>query len=139
MVMDNSRKKVFFSSSSPKYLPIFFFRMNLYVLLLALISVAFADELSDCKCLEGYRPDKTPEGVVMCYGIFNKALAPCNLVQRPRCKCGPEVTGILSDASGVWCVKNVRGKQIKRWQCENREEWEDFYRHHPEQSAGSPH
>lgn len=106
--------------------------MNLCIIILAFIPLVFADEISDCTCLEGYRPQLDEDGKAMCYGIHVKAFAPCNMIKKPTCQCGPEVTGILNDASGVWCVTYNRGRRVKKWRCENREEWETFLHHqHP--------
>lgn len=96
------------------------------------ISMASADVLSDCKCGTGYKPTKTNDGKVQCDGIMLLHSKPCNIPEYPHCDCSGTVTGILSDYTGTWCSENKLGKEQRRWRCENTQEWDTFYREHPD-------
>lgn len=103
--------------------------------ILALLAVTYVladDDITKCKCNEGYEARKDPDGKVKCYGILLKAIMPCNLVSHPKCKCSEPVTSVLTDANGTWCTQFTKGKEIKRWECENKEEWEEFFKNHSE-------
>lgn len=46
--------------------------------------------------------------------------------KEPRCQCTGDVTAIMQDITGTYCV--YYGEDGNRqWECENREEWE-FYK-----------
>ncbi|KAJ8974777.1 hypothetical protein NQ317_002491 [Molorchus minor] len=119
-------------------------RMKPLMMIVVLIAVAVADELSDCKCREGYVPTKDESGAVSCYGTIlkiapainenEKSILPCNVVIKPECKCNEEATSVVQDGSGTWCGKfNENGTVDRRWPCENKEDWEAFYKEHPEE------
>lgn len=103
----------------------------------AFLVIANADELENCKCPDGYVAAKNDNGLI-CNGIFLKAIMPCNLPHRPRCVCSPPVTAILSEHGGVWCYQARRGIEIKRWPCENTDEWDEFYAQNPEEAPQAP-
>ncbi|KAG5865667.1 hypothetical protein JTB14_005071 [Gonioctena quinquepunctata] len=92
--------------------------------------LSWADELSDCKCWSGYEPHKDQDGV-NCYGIMLLHTKRCNEPQPPKCVCSGEVTGILSDSTGIWCSQSSEGKIEKKWACENKEEWDKYYKENP--------
>lgn len=95
------------------------------LLLLAVFALTSADELSDCKCWTGYQAAKTPEGIY-CNGIYLFHTMECNVPEPPRCVCNSDATGILTDKTGTWCSQYFRGKELKRWHCENKQEWEEY-------------
>ncbi|XP_018563876.1 uncharacterized protein LOC108905487 [Anoplophora glabripennis] len=107
-------------------------RFVLSLLLLALLYKAHADELSDCKCWEGYKATKTNEGV-RCQGILLLHAMDCNVPERPKCVCTGNVTGILTDSSGTWCSEYANGKEQRKWECENKAEWDKFYQSYPKE------
>lgn len=109
-------------------------RFVLSFLLLAILYMAHADELSDCKCWEGYVAKKTQEGV-RCHGILLLHIMECNVPERPRCECSGNVTGILSDSTGIWCSEYVNGTEHRKWACENKEDWDKFYELYPKEKS----
>lgn len=95
-----------------------------------LIVIANADELSDCKCGEGQEAQKTPEGV-KCLGIVTKIILPCNLPRIPRCLCTGDATASVNSVDeGSYCVQNDNGREVKRWNCENKEDWDEYKKTH---------
>ncbi|KAJ8934220.1 hypothetical protein NQ314_013498 [Rhamnusium bicolor] len=104
--------------------------MKFFIVLLAVTSMVFANELSDCKCHVGYEAKKEESGAVKCYGIYIKAILPCNLPRRPRCVCSSTVTGIIHDDTGTWCGEFSKGREIRRWACENKEDWKEYSQNH---------
>ncbi|XP_017770111.1 PREDICTED: uncharacterized protein LOC108557909 [Nicrophorus vespilloides] len=84
-------------------------------------------KLEDCNCWEGYEAKQDNDGKIMCQGKMVLALKPCNLPEAPKCVCTEDtVTGILSDAEGTWCNQRKAGKEVKRWPCENKDEWSAY-------------
>lgn len=79
-----------------------------------------------CKCWEGYEPQLFQDGEVACIGWLLPTLMECNVPEPPRCVCSGEVTGILTDSSGTWCSIYSKGEEIKRWACENKEDWRRY-------------
>lgn len=114
------------------YKQFFFFRMKVSIIFLfiALVTLTRADELSGCKCWTGYRAMKSDDGV-RCFGILLLHSMDCNEPERPDCKCSGDVNGILSDATGTWCSQNQKDGENKKWACENKEEWEKFFKQYP--------
>ena len=103
---------------------------------MGLFAVAFvlADEVDDCKCPDGYHATKDANtGGAICSGDRVFALRPCNVPQRPRCVCGEGVTAITNDATGTWCTKSENGEEVKRWACENEDEWKEFFEKYPDE------
>ncbi|CAH1954523.1 unnamed protein product [Acanthoscelides obtectus] len=107
--------------------------MKLLIILFSFLASCIADELSECKCTEGYKPKQDESGVVYCHGTIVKSILPCNMVIKPDCICNEEATSVLQDDYGTWCTRLVDGKEEKRWTCENKEDWEAFYISHPEE------
>ncbi|KAJ8934219.1 hypothetical protein NQ314_013497 [Rhamnusium bicolor] len=111
--------------------------MKFFIILLAITALSIADELADCKCNEGYAPKKDDTGNVSCYGSILKdnfkSILPCNILTKPTCICSVEATSVVQDPSGTWCGKFSEDKKDRRWPCENKEEWEAFYKKHPEE------
>ncbi|KAJ8933621.1 hypothetical protein NQ318_002819 [Aromia moschata] len=99
---------------------------------LSLSSAADDPELAKCKCWEGYQPQKW-EKRVQCFGILLLNVQDCNVPERPKCVCSGNVTGILSDSSGVWCSEYTSGKDHRKWECENKEDWAKFYAENPKE------
>nr|CAI5823032.1 unnamed protein product [Callosobruchus analis] len=111
--------------------------MKYLVLASLFLAISTADELTDCKCTEGYEPKLDETGVVYCHGTILKSLLPCNMVIKPDCICNEQATSVLQDDFGTWCTKVVDGKEENRWACENNDEWEAFYVRHPEEKPKS--
>ncbi|VEN56991.1 unnamed protein product [Callosobruchus maculatus] len=107
--------------------------MKSLVTFLLFLACSAADELSECKCTEGYEQKRDETGVVYCHGTILKSLLPCNMVIKPDCVCNEQATSVLQDDFGTWCTKIVDGKEENRWTCENNDEWEAFYVRHPEE------
>lgn len=108
-------------------LPVTFRMQFLWALFFLTVSaLTLADELENCKCWSGYEPASTPEGV-LCQGIYLLHTMECNIPQPPRCICNSDATGILTDKTGIWCAQYFRGKEIRRWHCENKEDWDKYY------------
>ncbi|KAF2896902.1 hypothetical protein ILUMI_09275 [Ignelater luminosus] len=85
----------------------------------------------ECKCWDGYEPKIGADGPE-CSGISILRTVPCNESQPPQCKCSGNVTGILKDETGIWCSTYAEGKETKRWECENKDEWNKFYEEYPD-------
>ncbi|KAJ8934218.1 hypothetical protein NQ314_013496 [Rhamnusium bicolor] len=100
------------------------------ILLLTVLTITYADELSDCKCWDGYEAKKSQDGV-HCSGILVFHAQPCNIPERPKCVCSGNVNGILSDAEGTWCAEYSEGKGQRKWACENKEDWDKFFKQYP--------
>lgn len=100
---------------------------TLFVVILA--SFCYADKLSDCKCWAGFEAKKSESGV-KCFGTGLLHIMDCNEPERPDCKCSGEVSGKLSDASGMWCTQ-LAADGLKKWACENKEEWDKFFKKYP--------
>lgn len=105
--------------------------INLLLLFVSLTTFSKADDLSDCKCWEGYKAKKTDDGV-RCIGVLLLHAMECNEPKRPDCKCTGNVGGILYDTTGTWCTKNEK-EELKKWACENKEEWETFFKEYPDE------
>lgn len=109
----------------------FYFRhptLTAAILFLAVYSVFAADELTveNCKCWTGYKASKSSEGTVQCEGIMLLNIRPCNVPEPPECKCTGEVNGILNDGTGTYCSLRMKGQEVKKWKCENEEEWKKY-------------
>ncbi|KAG5877492.1 hypothetical protein JTB14_020855 [Gonioctena quinquepunctata] len=110
-----------------------YWRMKtLFLLTISIVSI-FADELSDCKCNEGFTTQSDENGGVYCHGVVLKSILPCNITFKPDCVCSSDATSVVQDSSGTWCGRFIDGKEDKRWECENKEEWIAFYADHPEE------
>ncbi|CAH1105985.1 unnamed protein product, partial [Psylliodes chrysocephalus] len=132
--------RVFFSCVSAGRVSSHYKMTKFYLLLLLPIIVSFADEFSDCKCKEGYSPQNDTSGNVYCRGNVVKSvrsILPCNIIFKPDCTCGSEATSVVQDSSGTWCGRFIDGKEDRRWECENKNDWEAFYQEHPEEKPKS--
>lgn len=78
-----------------------------------------------CNCWKGYEPEIQNDGSTACVGIYLLHIMDCNTPQPPRCHC-TKATGIITDKAGTFCAQFSRGKEVKRWPCENQKEWADF-------------
>lgn len=105
-------------------------KTTITIIFIALFSLLAADDLSDCKCWSGYKATKTDDGI-RCLGVFLLHAMDCNEPEKPECTCTGDVNGILVDATGTWCVKYEKSEDPKKWACENKEEWEAFYKKYP--------
>ncbi|XP_019870789.1 uncharacterized protein LOC109599267 [Aethina tumida] len=76
-----------------------------------------------CVCFTGYEPIYVNDGWLC---EHNYRIYPCNAVEGPKCVCSGEESNVLRDKAGVSCVLYKKGKEIKRWPCENQEEWDEF-------------
>lgn len=97
-------------------------------MLLFIIHSINAEEpsLEDCKCWAGYEPQKNKDGQAECHGTFLLTIRPCNVPEPPQCKCSGEVNGILNDGTGTYCSYRVKGEEVKKWKCENEDEWKKY-------------
>lgn len=95
------------------------------------ISTINGKAAENCKCWDGYEANNGPDGPE-CRGILLLHSMPCNEPQPPQCKCSGNVTGILKDETGIWCSTYAEGKEVKRWSCENAEDWKKFFEQNPE-------
>lgn len=77
-----------------------FYRFKMFLIFLVIVSLVYADEISDCKCNTGYVPETDASGEVYCRGTSIKSLLPCNIVLKPDCKCHEEATTVVQDSSG---------------------------------------
>ncbi|XP_072387311.1 uncharacterized protein [Diabrotica undecimpunctata] len=84
-----------------------------------------------CKCWEGYRVDFSSTGP-QCVAINLFHIMPCNMIKSPKCKCSGRVSNILKDRTGTWCTRYRKGQEYMRWPCENVQEWDDFFKKHPD-------
>lgn len=105
-------------------------KSTVFIVLATFIALCRSDELSECKCWSGYEPKKSDDGI-RCFGVKLLHAMECNEPQRPDCKCSGNVTGILSDSSGTWCTEYIKGEDSKKWPCENKEEWDMFFKKYP--------
>lgn len=96
------------------------------------LSLVAADEKEDCKCQPGFEAKQNKEGEWRCAGKLLKIIEPCNLPRSPQCKCTGGANGIVTDASGVHCSISENGVEKKRWDCDNKEEFEEFYKQNPD-------
>ncbi|XP_028140947.2 uncharacterized protein LOC114335000 [Diabrotica virgifera virgifera] len=102
------------------------------IMLLPILTI-YGDEISECKCKDGFSAVKDEHGNVYCQGVVLKSILPCNIVFKPDCVCSVEATSVVQDSSGTWCGRFIDGKEDRRWECENKAEWETFYQEHPEE------
>lgn len=95
--------------------------------LLSVIYITNCEELTleNCKCWTGYEPAKNGDKIE-CQGKLILSLRPCNVPEPPQCKCTGEVNGILNDGTGTYCSYSVKGENVKKWKCENEEEWTKY-------------
>lgn len=93
-----------------------------------MVALACGSVLDDCKCGPGLEARETSDGV-KCVGILKKIITPCNLPRIPRCVCTGEATSSVNSAKdGSYCLHSEKGVEIKRWDCENKEEWDEYKR-----------
>ncbi|KAF5295148.1 hypothetical protein FQR65_LT10536 [Abscondita terminalis] len=88
-----------------------------------------AKPLEGCNCWEGYKANG--DGTE-CQGILVRPVMPCNEPEPPQCKCSTDATDILNEDTGLWCRTYVKGVEVKRWKCENQDEWGKFFAKHPD-------
>ncbi|KAJ8974730.1 hypothetical protein NQ317_004053, partial [Molorchus minor] len=94
------------------------------------LSVSHANNMS-CMCWEGYKAEYNQNGA-QCVGINQFHIMLCNMAKAPKCQCSGRVSSILKDRTGTWCTRYTNGKELMRWPCENIEEWDDFFKKHPD-------
>ncbi|KAK5641184.1 hypothetical protein RI129_009731 [Pyrocoelia pectoralis] len=82
-----------------------------------------------CKCWEGY---KAKGDGSECVGILVRPVMACNEPEPPPCKCTENATDIINESTGLWCRNYVKGVEIKRWRCENQDEWAKFFQRYPD-------
>ncbi|XP_030747930.1 uncharacterized protein LOC115876337 isoform X2 [Sitophilus oryzae] len=85
---------------------------------------------TSCKCWENYRADVGENGL-QCVALDQFHIMPCNMPKSPKCICSGGISSILKDESGTWCTKYSNGEELRRWPCENRQEWDDFLKKNP--------
>lgn len=99
--------------------------MKLIAVGILCLTAVLAVTLENCKCRPGLVPKETGDGI-QCSGIVLKIITPCNIPYEPSCKCTGDVSSIKKTKDGVWCVKSESGKEVKKWDCENKEEWDEY-------------
>lgn len=99
--------------------------MKIIAVSLLCLTVALAVTLEDCECHPGLIPKDTGNGI-KCFGILLRIVTPCNIPYEPSCKCTGDVTSVKKTKDGVSCIKSENRKVIKEWNCENREDWEEY-------------
>lgn len=92
---------------------------------------SISSEKTTCNCWKGYEPQEQHDGTLACVGVYLLHIMDCNVVQPPRCHC-TKATGIITDKAGTSCALFRRGKEIRRWPCENEKEWETFLAENPD-------
>lgn len=110
-----------------------FYRVVCLLLLLSgiLHAKSIPSDKPTCSCWKGYEPQVQNDGTVACVGIYLFHIMNCNVLQPPRCEC-TKASGIVTDKNGTFCALFNRGKEIRRWPCENRKEWNDFLTENPD-------
>lgn len=101
-------------------------KISLVLLGLTLALSVLTSAENDCKCWQGYQPHQTKEGSTICRGVMFLTELPCNIPEPPECKCSKNVTGIVTDATGTYCSTYSKGKEMERWSCENKEDWDRY-------------
>lgn len=101
-----------------------------------LIHFAYLEE-SECKCWEGFAETNdtiAQETDYRCLGAtfqtYNRRHY-CNEPKSPTCEC-TNATSFVIDDSGVHCVQYSQGHELKRWDCENTEEWSNYNKNNEE-------
>ncbi|XP_076268808.1 uncharacterized protein LOC143201565 [Rhynchophorus ferrugineus] len=100
------------------------------ILLTNLVNSRQVTPLSSCKCWENYKADMGDNGL-QCIALDQFHIMPCNMPKSPKCICSGGISSILKDESGTWCTKYSKGEELRRWPCENRQEWDDFLKKNP--------
>ncbi|CAH0558763.1 unnamed protein product [Brassicogethes aeneus] len=107
----------------------------MFKVLCVLFVIAIAaqcQELTSCKCWEDYSPNLI-NGSPKCVNNLFFHVVPCDLTKKPRCVCTGS-TGIVTSGNGaVWCSVFEPGKDLKRWECENKAEWKAYFAANPEE------
>lgn len=103
-----------------------------FLSIIIFFALTAADEKETCKCQPGFEPKQNKDGEWRCAGKLLKIIEPCNLPRSPQCKCSGGANGVLTDATGVHCIISENGVEKKRWDCDNKEEFEAFYEQNPE-------
>ncbi|XP_028130046.1 uncharacterized protein LOC114326045 [Diabrotica virgifera virgifera] len=102
------------------------------------VALVKGDEISDCKCNSLREPRKDPDGIVRCHAkrVFLLPVE-CNLPIYPDCTCSEPATAKTltpdheTNRTEYSCTKYGHGKLIKKWPCENEDEWNKFYEEYP--------
>lgn len=92
---------------------------------LSLTFVISQSSTETCKCWDGYEPRNGTDGPE-CAGVFLRNVMPCNIPALPKCECTGNVSRIIIERQVTWCSTVQDGKEIKRWRCENKKEWEEY-------------
>ncbi|XP_018579375.1 uncharacterized protein LOC108917313 isoform X1 [Anoplophora glabripennis] len=100
------------------------------VLMAAHLGISYASSKS-CVCWEGYKADYGENGA-QCVALDQFHIMPCNMAKAPKCQCSGRVSSILKDRTGTWCTRYRRGQELMRWPCENMQEWDEFFKKHPD-------
>lgn len=103
----------------------------LFLLTISTYAKSIPSEKGNCNCWKGYEPEEQQDGTLACVGVYLLHIMDCNVVQPPRCHC-TKATGIITDKDGTACALFKRGREIRRWPCENRKEWETFLAENPD-------
>lgn len=98
--------------------------MNKFSLILLLITAINSQE--ECSCWKGYEAIYKDDQW-KCSGIYVRRSMECNLPEVPVCECSSDATAIMQDRKGIWCIKYKRGREVRRWLCENMEEWAEYF------------
>jgi hypothetical protein len=85
---------------------------------------------SECKCWDGYEVTNNSYCLGVTWLTYNKDHK-CNEPVIPDCKC-TNITAKLIDAEGTWCAFYQNGTQLKKWNCENTEDWNQYRKSYKE-------
>ncbi|KAJ3666014.1 hypothetical protein Zmor_001472 [Zophobas morio] len=93
--------------------------------------VHLKDDPFSCQCWDDYEVTNDTileERGLECLGTswitFNKRHY-CNEPQLPICAC-TNASSILIDDTGTWCFHYNRSIPNRKWNCENKEEWNEY-------------
>ncbi|KAB0794043.1 hypothetical protein PPYR_13663 [Photinus pyralis] len=113
--------------------------MKTVIFVLTVIFTTVTVTKAQCRCPEGYTPQRISGREYMCAGIRTRDLKPCNeaVPSPPTCVCKNDANSIITDSSGTWCVIMKRGEEAARWQCENWREREGLLPSNPSYSSPS--
>lgn len=85
-----------------------------------------ASVMKTCNCWAQFIPVQTVEGTMYCQSHYLPIMMPCNIVKPPACKCTKSIgTVVVNNDSDVYCYNK---NDNKKWECENQEEWEAFFK-----------
>lgn len=84
--------------------------------------------LENCTCTKDYHPHLNADNKVQCYGVKITQTYPCGYLKRPACVCSKyeHNTYVINPYHFGWCILTIMEVIIRRWPCDNEEEWERY-------------